>query len=206
MVGWGTRVVRRLVTFVLSGAVAATVMVGAAAGPAQAQTPCFPDPAWIPVYTIGDTWVYESYTFSPVISSTPTFNVSDTRVAINNLTNPINVTFTSSVSRTFTLGVTASMQAKLGKYLLATVSATITVSRTTQIGVSVNAPVPPLAGVKGEYGVQAFNVELDITTERMHYQPFVFPPVFPPMCYSLGTERVTVNAPTVNEGWLVSPL
>jgi len=175
---------------------ASMVAVIAAPAPASAGS-CPAGRDWVFVQFGGGLWVFEAYIFTPV-SSTPTFNVSDSRIAINDLGVPITVTFTSSQSRTFTIAVTASMQLKLKEWLTATVSSTITTSRTTQVGVSVTTPVPAHSTIQGDYGVEAFNVTFQVHTDRM-----LVGGGFGPMCLDFGTATMTVNAPTTVEGWRV---
>jgi hypothetical protein len=147
--------------------------------------------------------VWRSYDYLSIVS-TPTFNASDTRIAVNDLDNPATVTFTSQKSQTFSISVTASMVDSLTKVLSLTVSASIQASRTTSIGVSVTATVPAHAGVRGDYGVQAFNVAFDTHTwEKIQWPGRPFPTT---SCVDLGVQSYQVNAPTSLEGWRVGPL
>jgi hypothetical protein len=144
-----------------------------------------------------------AYAFSnPVV--TPTFDVSDTRIATNDLTTPITVTFTSQVAKTFTITASSTMSASLLKFLTVSVSSSITQSRTTTVGVSTTATVAPNSTVKGQYGVRAYDVAYDVTTYTMQdYQ--AGPGMVFQSCTETGPARQTTNAPTADEGWVVSP-
>lgn len=189
---------RRWATFTLGTVLATTSMLAVQPAPALADS-CPSGMDWELIrWSSSGTKTYRAYIFEN-ISATPTFNVSDSRVAVNNLDSPISVTFTSSKSKTFTLSATAGMEATLTEKLKATVSTTITSSRTTQIGVSVTAPVPARSTIQGDYGIQAYNVTFRATTITK-YQSTIFPV---PVCDYSGPETQTVNAPTTVEGWRV---
>jgi hypothetical protein len=187
---------RRAATLVVTTVLASLVALVVNQAPAAADK-CPSGRSWVPVVSGGQFLWYESYDFA-LVSSSPTFNVSDSRAAYNQLDTPVGVTFTSSQSRTYTISTSASMQAKLLSWLTATVSRDITQSRTTQVGVSVSATVPPLSGVQADYGVQAYNVTYNVHTVRMY---FLLSGTT--SCSDLGTATQTVNAPTTVEGWRV---
>ncbi|NMO16822.1 hypothetical protein HPC49_04765 [Pyxidicoccus fallax] len=162
----------------------------------------YPLDNWVLVRWSGDWTFYERYEFF-LVSSTPTFNVSDSRIAVNDLGTPISVTFTAQRSETFSVSVTAGMSAKLGEFLTANVSSTIVMSQTTQVGVSTTATVPPYSRVRGDYGVTAFDVTYDVRTLkktrlRQDFGSSTF-------CSDAGIQRQTINAPTYVEGWRVGP-
>ncbi|WP_394940307.1 hypothetical protein [Psychromicrobium sp. YIM B11713] len=154
------------------------------------------------------TTTYTSYKYD-LYNATPTFNVSDTRVAKNDTDAPISTTFTSSLSKTYTISVTASMSVSVLKFLNASVSATITNSRTTQIGVSITSPVPAHSSIRGDYGVEAYDVTARGTELKrvvtsgywvngFYHQPYT-------VCYTNGVKDLAFNAPTNIEGWRVYP-
>jgi len=141
-------------------------------------------------------WTFYEFT---LLSSEPTFNVSDTRIARNNLDSPASVTFTSQQSKTWTVTIKADAQRKFGEMLQFTVSAMYAWSKTTAVNVAVTATVPPHATIRGDYGVSAFNVmTLDhvVVWERTHgpHGGFV------DLCVE-GSGPVTRNVPTTLEGW-----
>jgi len=173
-------------------------MAAVAVSPAPASAAACPPGDWVLVSSTSLLRRYHSYTFT-LVAASPTFNVSDSRVAINDLDTPISVTFTSSQSRTFTISATASMTAKLAEWLSLTVSGTITRSRTTQIGVSVTASVAPHTTIQGDYGVQAYNAIYQVHTDEM----LIWSNPFHLTCSDLGTAQQSVNAPTTVEGWRV---
>lgn len=156
---------------------------------------------WEPIGSLGankqDKFEYTLY------SATPTFNVSDSRIAQNNTAQEVNTTFTSSQSKTFTLSVSASVSASFLKFLSASVSATITNSRTTQIGVSVTTPVPAGKTVQGDYGVQAYNINAaGVKYTRIWPKGAVGANSY--QCQKEDISLNNVNAPTNIEGWKVS--
>jgi hypothetical protein len=143
------------------------------------------------------TW--HQYEFA-LISSTPTFNVSDTRIAVNDLSTPINATFTSQKSETFSISATASMTAKLSQYLSATVSSTIQSSRTTAVGVSVTGTVPAYRALRADYGVRAYDVYYYVKTiQRVEHRSRLGFPSW--TCWEGSFEQRFTNAPTNVEGW-----
>jgi len=189
---------RRVAALAIGTVLASTTAVGVNPTPASAAT-CPPNADWVFVNWVPNFYVrYEAYQFT-LVAASPTFNVSDSRVAVNGLDTPISVTFTSSQSRTFTIAVTATMQAKLTDWLTATVSSTITSSRTTQIGVSVTASVPAHATIQGEYGVQAYNAIYRVHTDQRIWWLNNGSMV----CSDLGIATQSINAPTIVEGWRV---
>lgn len=187
------RRLRRLVTCLL---LAAGAFVAGLPGTAYAGfSPCPPGvlPASTPGgaqpnLTGGTVYLYT------LVSSAPTFNASDSRAVTNGLDSPISATFTSQVSQTFSLSATVGSSVSLFKFLTASVSVSIQSSRTTSIGVSATATVPPHSRVQGDYGVDAFNVTYDMQAYRWVGGLNA--------CQISGSPiRVTSNAPTNIEGW-----
>jgi hypothetical protein len=165
---------------------------------ASANTPVncanYPEVQW--VWTVaGRVGFYVGYHYT-LVSSVPTFNVSDSRVVDNGLDTPITVTFTSMQSQTFSLQVTVGTQASLFGFLTTSVSASIVQSRTTSIGVSVTATVPAHGRVLGQYGVEAFIVTYD--ADRLVRSANLA------NCTITESSRQTSNAPTGIEGWRLS--
>jgi hypothetical protein len=68
-------------------------------------------------------------------------------------------------------------------------------SRTTQLGVSATANVPPHRTMLGEYGLHSLDVVMDVGTVgmRQDMQTCEF--------VEGNVTRHTAHAPTVNEGW-----
>jgi hypothetical protein len=128
-----------------------------------------------------------------LVASTPTFNVADTRIVINDTDDPATATFTAQRSRTFSLTVGAGASASgLLDFLQVSVSTSIVMSVTTATSVSTTGQVPPHSQLIGEYGVQAFTVTYDITTYRI---------VARMACEPYSVQRNTTNAPTNIQGW-----
>jgi hypothetical protein len=148
----------RRIAIAVSLAVATTGFVTAVAPtPASAdiaikvvEIPC---PSWVPS-AVGVWGLPES-----IVSVNSTFEVADSRIVVNDLDTSAMATFTSQVSRTFTIAVTsgASFNNLFG-FLNLNVSNTITSSTTTQLGVSTTTTVPAHSAVIGDYGVEAFDV------------------------------------------------
>lgn len=132
-----------------------------------------------------------------VESATPTFNVADSRVVVNNLSTPVTATFTSQQSQTFSISETVTTNIErtvLDTVFSNTVSSTVTESRTTQIGVSTTAEVPPFGRVQGDYGLEAFNVTWTVDAYE----------VSGGRCwYHYSDRHVVSNVPTIVEGWRV---
>ncbi|MFC4534938.1 hypothetical protein [Sphaerisporangium dianthi] len=198
-----TRARRRLSAFTMSAVLASGLVLVSTTGPAHAADfgpviPCPSDPiAWRQT-TIGRVAVYEGFRYTAV-SATPAFNISDGRVVDNTLDTPIDVTFTSSQSRTWRVVITTTVGSgtELTKYLQTSVSAQIVQERTTSLGVNANFTVAPHTRVTGQYGVQAYDVVYDVQTVRAW-------PAIPngyTKCWDQGSQRGTTNAPTVIEGW-----
>ncbi|TDC20967.1 hypothetical protein E1265_19410 [Streptomyces sp. 8K308] len=158
----------------------------------------------------GLTWSYfYNGSFTPeyvageyVINSVrPDFLVSEERVVVNGTNREITGSFTSSVSRTFSLTVTAGTSASLFGFLSANVSASITQSTTTTTGVTATTPVPPYGRVIGQYGVEAYAVDYTIR----EYRSIGALPEDGGLCYLHGSTAGTSVAPTVYTGWRVIP-
>ncbi|WP_133116309.1 hypothetical protein [Amycolatopsis antarctica] len=199
---------RRLGALALATAATFAGTAVAGAGTANADTiNCWDAPGeWTPD-PANPTWGWGNYRWyqyefsNPVV--TPAFNVSDTRIVTNQLGEPVTATFTSQQSQTFSIDVGATMTAKLTEFLTASVSSSITRSRTTSIGVATTAPVPARTTVKGEYGVEAFDVTYDVKTYQRGQYPGLFGGITE-RCHDDGPDTRTTNAPTVNEGWRIS--
>jgi hypothetical protein len=131
----------------------------------------------------------------------PDFLVSEERVVVNGTNREITGSFTSSVSRTFSLTTTIGAGASMFGFLSANVSASITQSTTTTTGVTATAPVPPYGRVIGQYGVEAYVV--DITYNE--YRSIGAPPEEFGFCYLYYSQSGTSVAPTVYAGWRVIP-
>ncbi|GID26868.1 hypothetical protein [Paractinoplanes brasiliensis] len=177
-----------------AGAAAASMLVSALAvavtpGAALAATPC--PPGTIRGIVGGYAYLYS------LVGAVPAFNVSDSRSVTNNLDQPAQATFTSQVSKTFSISVTAGTSASLFGFLTTNLSSTIQRSRTTAIGVSTTAVVPPHGRVVGEYGVEAYLVTYDVQEYRWVGGLNACTPSGP-------LTRATANAPTTTEGWRLS--
>jgi hypothetical protein len=160
-----------------------------------------PSNGWVLIADFSTLTIHEYYQFA-FVSSTPTFNVSETRVAINDLSTPISVTFTSQQSQTFTISASASMSAKLFDWLTLSVSGSIQQSTTTSVGISTTASVPAFRTVRGEYGVSAYDVVYNVrTVRRERRKSSGFPSS---SCWDLGVTQQATNAPTNDEGWRVT--
>jgi hypothetical protein len=127
-----------------------------------------------------------------VLGVQSTFNQSDGREVVNGLDYPIQATFTSQVSRTFTIQASASISTEtLLNFFKATVSVQITKSTTTQIGVNAQMAVPPFSRVVGLYGTEAYWVTYVVNDYK----------VVSGGCVWLRNTVETRNAPTIVEGW-----
>lgn len=139
-----------------------------------------------------------------VNSATSDFLVSEQHVVDNGTSSPATATFTSSVSKTFSLSVTVGTSASLFGFLTASVSSSITMSTTTTTGVSATATVPAGGRVIGQYGVEAYDVNYTDTTWAM-YGSWTGSPTDPNGYCSATTIQGTTVAPTVYTGWRVLP-
>jgi hypothetical protein len=143
--------------------------------------------------------IWQAFVYS-LRTVTPTFNVSDARTVQNQLDTPASATFTSQQSKTFEISVTAGTSASLWGFLTANVSTTIVQSRTTSLGVSATATVPPHGQVNGLYGVDAYNITYD-AHQYVHAGPLP-PSPGSKSCIDKGwVYGQTTNAPTYLEGW-----
>ncbi|MEV0440900.1 hypothetical protein AB0I84_36645 [Streptomyces spectabilis] len=141
-------------------------------------------------------------TTKPVINSVrPDFLVSEERVVVNSTDREITGSFTSSVSKTFSLTFSGGSGVSLFGFLNANVSASITQSTTTTTGVTATAPVPPRGRVIGQYGVEAYAV--DLTIHR--YISYLALPENGGICYEERQIPGTSIAPTHYTGWRVIP-
>lgn len=133
-----------------------------------------------------------------IVTATPVFYVSDSRIVDNGLDTPITATFSAQLSRTTTVqtSLTFSTAQPLVDVLNVQVSATIIMTRTTTIGVSTTATVQPHSRVLGEYGVHGYDVTYD--AQLVGFDSATG------KCYDGGTTRAFTPAPTFVEGWRVS--
>ncbi|MFE6288117.1 hypothetical protein [Streptomyces sp. NPDC057877] len=131
----------------------------------------------------------------------PDFLVSEERVVVNGTSREITGSFTSSVSKTFSLSYTLGTSASLFGFLSANVSASITQSTTTTTGVTATAPVPPNSRVIGQYGVEAY--VMDITLNE--YRSYLALPEDDGICVRQNSTPGTSVAPTHYTGWRVIP-
>ncbi|MEN3615292.1 hypothetical protein AAH979_37920 [Plantactinospora sp. ZYX-F-223] len=200
---WRSAVLSTLTVAASAGLVVLVEAAPAAASPGLCIELGARDWEWVPSSPERPVW--ESYDYLS-FNSTPTFNVSDTRIAVNNLDTPASVTFTSQQSQTFSVSVSASMKASLLKKLELTVGSNVQWSRTTAVGVSVTATVPPRSGIRGDYGVQAYDVTFEAQTWGRRTIQIGYPPSRIYTCEDLGVRTYHINAPTDLEGWRVGPL
>lgn len=126
-----------------------------------------------------------------IVSSTPTFFVSDGRTVQNHLDQPISATFTSSQTRTVSVTVSMGTSAQLTEKLQSSINVSIQRSRSTAIGVNATLTVNPHTRVTGQYGVEGFRVVYDATQIWR----------FGGECLPVEVVRSTTDAPTVVEGW-----
>lgn len=155
---------------------------------------------YVPEKSSDSISTYEYYIYT-LTSSTPVFNIADTRISTNNLETPTSVTFTSQQSKTYSVSVTASMGASFFGFLSANVSVNVTQSRTTSVGVSTTATVPSHRTVRGDYGVHAYNVVTDV---RVIQRQLYWNGPGPAEGCGDYYEHRTDNVPTTLEGWQVS--
>ncbi|MEF3119503.1 hypothetical protein [Streptomyces chrestomyceticus] len=178
-------------------ALSTTLTVGAST-PAQAAGNCPTGLTWHRIDPNQRQWVAWQYAINSVKSE---FLVSEERVVSNGTDREITGSFTSSVSKTFSLTYSAGSSASLFGFLSANVSASITQSTTTTTGVTATAPVPPHGRVIGQYGVEAYNV--DVT--KNEYRSIHAPPEEGGICYPARSTPGTSIAPTNRTGWRVIP-
>jgi hypothetical protein len=169
-------------------------------GVANAATPC--PPGVIRGFAAGSTpeqaGLIGGYAYLyTLIGAEPAFNVSDSRSVTNNLDAPAQATFTSQVSKTFEISVTAGTSASLFGFLTANLSSTIRQSRTTALGVSTTAVVAAHSRVVGDYGVEAYLVTYDV-------QKYFWVGGLNACTPSGPLTRAIANAPTFVEGWRLS--
>lgn len=191
---------RRLSAHVALAAVAGTLTAVVLPGAAHAAViPCPTDPniVWIgPQAVAKNIVVYKGVRYD-VVSSTPTFYVSDARVVDNSLDTPITATFTSAQSRTYTVTVTVGTSTQLVKKLQTNVSVSIVESRSTSIGVNATATVAAHSRVIGNYGVEGFDIVYDAQSVWKRADSTG-------ICIDQGTQRASTSAPTYVEGWRIS--
>ncbi|MFB1046757.1 hypothetical protein [Streptomyces chrestomyceticus] len=139
----------------------------------------------------------------PIVNSVkPDFLVSEERVVTNRTDREITGSFTSSVSKTFSLTYAGGLSGSLLGFLNANVSASITQSTTTTTGVTATAPVPPHGRVIGQYGVEAYVVDI---TMQWYRTTGPYPPYEGGACYPSHKTTGTSIAPTHYTGWRVIP-
>jgi hypothetical protein len=131
-----------------------------------------------------------------IISATPTFYASDGRAVDNLLSESVSATFTASQTRTTTITVTTGTSSQLTEKLQYTVSQSIVLSRSTAIGVSVTATVPPRTRMTGLYGIDGYDVVFDSQgIVRRNGR-----------CQAFSPTRESTSAPTFVEGWRFSSI
>jgi hypothetical protein len=137
-----------------------------------------------------------------VTSVRPEFLVSEERVVVNGTNREITGSFTSSVSKTFSLTSSLGAGASLFGFLNANVSTSITQSTTTTTGVTATAPVPPNGRVIGQYGVEAYAVDITLHEYR---SVLALPEDANSICWRDRSTAGTSIAPTHYTGWRVIP-
>jgi hypothetical protein len=129
-------------------------------------------------------------------SKTPRFRPVESRVVTNDLSTPSTATFTSQQSQAFTITDSVSTGVDLTTMetvFKTTVSASVTQSRTTSLGVSATATVPAFGRVQGDYGLETFDVTWTVDIYQKDSK-----------CWYHGSFRhVTSNLPTTIEGWIL---
>jgi hypothetical protein len=208
---WQARIA---VVSLLSTMLVAPLMVGTSSS-ANAQSACPAGLRWQPI-SLGD-WggvIGWSAPQTALVSSTPTFFVSEQRVADNTTSSDITATWSAGIQRTHTVTVTTTTGVQVGppggeesflRFLNAQVSVAIVQSVTTSIGVSVTATVPPFSRRIGQYGVAGHNV----TVDQIEWWSVPFTPQPPSggegSCSIFQSTRYNVSAPTAVEGWRIIP-
>ncbi|GAA0912134.1 hypothetical protein [Virgisporangium aurantiacum] len=139
-----------------------------------------------------------------VVSTTPVFELAYGRFNENRTDQTINGNWTATESRTVTMTASITLTIQGGRANPETLALTVTlatgfqiqVSRTTSIGVGATAPIPPFRTMLGEYGLQSFDVVMDVHTVGMRHDMQTCE-------YRLGSNvtRETAHVPTINEGW-----
>ncbi|MGA5506102.1 hypothetical protein [Streptomyces umbrinus] len=188
----------RTATGAVLAALVSTLTMGTSAAQA-ADTSCPSGLNWVyyswPEWGLS-YWAAEEYV---VNSSQPTFLVAEERSVSNHTDTVATATFTSSVSKTYSLTVTVGVSLTLFQKLTTSVSASITTSTTTTTGVSASATVPAHGRVIGQYGVEAYNVNYSVNT----YESYSSTPG--ENCSRTSSSQGTTVAPTVYTGWRVLP-
>jgi hypothetical protein len=139
-----------------------------------------------------------------IVSTTPVFEVAYGRFNENRTDQTISGNWTATESRTVTMTASITLTIQGGRANPETLALTVTlatnyqiaVSRTTSIGVGATAPIPPYRTMLGEYGLQSFDVVMDVHTVGMRHDMQTCE-------YRLGSNvtRETAHVPTINEGW-----
>lgn len=207
--GWRSRLgtLAALTTLVMAGtaAVPGAALADPAIGPGFPHAPVqvAPCSSLGPINWIGtNQGGYARYGIRYiVVATTPVFDVAYGRFNENRTDQTINGNWTATESRTvsmtasFNLSVNGSSETIALSVTVAT-GLSMTVSRTTSIGVGASAPIPPYRTMLGEYGLQSFDVVLDSHTVGMRHDGVTCE-------YRLGSNvtRGTAHVPTINEGW-----
>lgn len=189
----------------LSSAVVLATPAPASAAPVtpdRCTSGCVPCPSgvtWHVWFKFGSIRFYEGFQYT-IVSATPTFFASDARQVANNLDTDITVTLTSQKSRTFSITTTVGFARELTQQLTINVSTQIVESRTTAIGVNVQATVPPHRSILGEYGVHGYSVVYNVRRWLADNESL------PQGICSGGAAQngLTASAPTFVEGWRIS--
>jgi hypothetical protein len=179
---------------------AAPGVAGAQPSGTNASCQDFPDADWHRINPgSGGRPFWSGYRDYRIVTATPRFDVTESRTAQNDLDTPTSATFTSSQSHTFQVSVSVGATNKFSDALTATLNVTFVEIRTTTIGVSTTATVPPHSRVIADYGVAGY----DGTYTAQVLSGFGGANA-PQICTTFGL-RVSGSgyAPTNSEGWRV---
>jgi len=184
---------RRLGTAIATVVLAASTVLVVTPGTANAADPGPACPTFIAEHH-GNILGFEFFTTYVLLSATPRFFPSESRTVTNNLDTPINTTFTTSQSTTFTQSVTAGVNVKVAEYLSLTLNASVTVSRTTTSGISAAVTIPPHSTVTAVYGVDGYDTSFE---EAMYLR-------YQGQCSLANVKPGTSVTPTISERWVFS--
>jgi hypothetical protein len=192
--------------------VATGLLTTTAASPSHAQAAPYevPCPGFDEAFAGFVPGGYAVYKYQPV-ATREVFDVAYGRPIDNNTSTPRTVELTTTTTRTFTTEVTKVTEASssfsigfgdkvkvsLGSSLKRSVSEKITNSIQTAIGLKTTYTVPPFTEQLGEYGVEAYDVDLNV-------QVIIRLDNAPGRCFKSSSYPdfgATAHAPTVNEGW-----
>jgi hypothetical protein len=189
----------------------ALVTAGTVIAPSTAYAGCCeprPPITYAPCSTLGpiDWWYYNQpppYVQSGVryiiVSWTPVFEPAHGRFIQNTTNQTFTGTWTATETRTVTFQTTFTLTIASKEVMSTSITLAASVqvvqTRTTQLGVSATAQIPPHSTMLGEYGLQSLDVVMDVQTIGMlaDRQTCAFVPG--------NVSRHTAHAPTINEGW-----